>query len=161
MAVFVTGQTIGRGDLDIFLTDDDGNAANAYAITYALYWIDVDHGSAEVLVGSHERIPVNPTVGEYYAALVVPASANLGAYRIRWTVQQFANSPQAQVVMNFDIAAPVVVGPSIYTPEEREMIDTLRLMLRDQCVGGEEAIELDVDGERMVVTLADLYEAIQ
>lgn len=132
MATFVTGQTIGRGDLDIFLTDGGGNATNAYVITYALYWLDPAAGNAEVLVGNPERVPVNPTVGEYYAALVIPASANLGDYRIRWTIQQYANSPQQQVVQNFDIVAPVVIGASTYTPEERDMINTLRLLLRDQ-----------------------------
>lgn len=132
MATFVTGQTIGRGDLDIFLTDGGGNATNAYVITYALYWLDPAAGNAEVLVGNPERVPVNPTVGEYYAALVIPASANLGDYRIRWTIQQYANSPQQQVVQTFDIVAPVVIGASTYTPEERDMINTLRLLLRDQ-----------------------------
>ena len=161
MATFVTGQTIGRGDLDIYLTDGSGNATNAYSITYALYWIDVANGSVEVLIGSQTRIPVNPTVGEYYAALVIPASANLGDYRIRWTIQQYANSPESQVVMNFDVAAPATVGPAIYNDQEQDMINTLRLLLRDQCVGGEETVEIDVGGERMTVRLDDLYEAVQ
>ena len=161
MATFVTGQTIGRGDIDIFLTDGGGAPTNAFVITYALYWIDTMHGSVEVLVGNATRNPVNPTVGEYYAALVIPASANLGTYRIRWTIQQYSNSPQQTVVQEFDIKAPATVGASVYTPAVREMIDTLRLLLRDQCVGGEETVELDVEGERMVVRLDELYEALQ
>lgn len=132
MATFVTGQTIGRGDLDIYLTDGSGNASNAYSITYALYWLDPAAGNAEVLVGTLTRIPVNPTVGEYYAALVIPASANLGDYRVRWTIQQYANSPQQQVVQTFDIVAPATTSASIYNAEEQDMINTLRLLLRDQ-----------------------------
>jgi hypothetical protein len=161
MATFVTGQTLGRGDIDIFLTNGSGEATNAYSITYALYWLDALHGNVEVLVGNITRIPVNPSVGEYYIAILIPASANLGTYRVRWTFQQLANSPEQQVVQEFSIAAPATVGPSIYTPAERDMIDTLRLLLRDQCIGGEETVELDVDGERMVVRLDELYEALQ
>lgn len=158
---FVTGQTIGRGDLDIYLVDVDGNPTNAYAITYALYWIDSAHGSVEVLVGSPTRTPVNPTVGEYYAALMIPASANLGDYRIRWTVQQYANTPQQMIVQNFEVVAPATTASTLYNPEEQDMINTLRMLLRDQCVGGEETVELDVAGERMVIRLDDLYEALQ
>jgi hypothetical protein len=40
-------------------------------------------------------------------------------------------------------------------------MDRLRLLLRDQCVGGEEEVELDVDGERMVVRMDDLWEVLQ
>jgi len=49
---------------------------------------------------------------------------------------------------------------SIYSAEELEMISTLRVMLRDNCVGAEETVELDVDGERMVVRMDDLWETL-
>ena len=74
---FSPGQTLGRGDLDIFLTNANGNASNAAQISYALYYVD-PATSVEVLIGADDRTPVNPTVGEYYAALMAPPAANPG-----------------------------------------------------------------------------------
>jgi len=48
-----------------------------------------------------------------------------------------------------------------YTNAETDMIRKLRMHLRDQCVGGEEDVELDVDGEKMVVRMDDLWEALK
>ena len=38
--LFKRSQTLGRGDLDIFLTNSSGNVSNASEITYALYFVD-------------------------------------------------------------------------------------------------------------------------
>ena len=63
---FSPGQTLTRTDLNIFLTNATGYAANAYSISYAIYYVDPSTG-LEVLIGSATRSPVNPAVGEYYA----------------------------------------------------------------------------------------------
>ena len=60
---FSPGTTLGRGDLDIFLTNAQGNAANAFEISFAIYYVDPADGT-EVLIGSDTRTPVNPAVGE-------------------------------------------------------------------------------------------------
>lgn len=133
MAVaFQPGDTIGRGDLDIFLTNSVGNPANAAEITFALYYVDPGPPELEVLIGATGRTPVNPQVGEYYASLTVPPSSTPGTYRIRWTFRETVSSPLQQVVMEFAIvtdAITVVVG---YTTYETEMIWKLRVLLRDQ-----------------------------
>jgi hypothetical protein len=59
------------------------------------------------------------------------------------------------------VAAPGAINQVSYTNGQRMMMDRLRLLLRDQCVGGEEEVELDVDGERMVVRMDDLWEVLQ
>lgn len=87
---------------------------------------------AEVLVGSAARTPVNPAVGEYYAALMVPPAATIGTYRIRWTFREFVASPQQQVVQEFAVVASSALAASVYSAAEQDMIDTLRLLLRDQ-----------------------------
>ena len=131
MAVaFQPGQEVVRGDLDIFLTNSGGNPTNAAEVTYAIYYLDT--GPIEVLIGSDTRVPVNPAVGEYYAALMIPTGATVGTYRIRWTFRELINSPQTQVVQEFAVVGAsnaVVVSP--YTAAEQDMINTLRILLRD------------------------------
>ena len=131
--VFTPGQTVAQGDLDIFLTNAGGSAANAYSISYALYYVDPGPPETEVLIGSPNRTPVNPTVGEYFASLTVPGNATPGDYRIRWTFQQFAGSPAQQVVQEWAVVASgSVLGPTTYGVNVQGMIDKLRMLLRDQ-----------------------------
>lgn len=123
---------LGQGDLDIFLTNCNGNPSNAYEITYAIYYVSPTPPFAEILIGSPNRIPINPNVGEYYASLQVPASAAAGTYHIRWSFRQFAGSPIQQVVQEWAVVAPgttTVIGDS---PCVTSMIAKLRLLLRDQ-----------------------------
>lgn len=132
MAVaFTPGQMISSGDLDIFLTNSSGSPANAYSITYAIYYVDpVSH--AEVLIGSPTRTPINPTIGEYYASLQVPTSATPGAYRIRWTFQQFTSTPPQQVVQEWAVVSTsTIITPPPYTPAVTSLIHSLRILLRD------------------------------
>jgi len=128
--VFSPGQTLGRGDLDMFLSNANGNAANAYSITYAIYYVDPDT-SAEVLIGSATRTPVNPAVGEYYASLQVPTTSLAGDYRIRWTFAEFSSSPSQQVVQEWAVVASSQLSSATYTTSEQMMIDKLRILLRD------------------------------
>ena len=161
MAVaFYPGQEVVRGDLDIFLTDAQGTPVNAEEITYALYYVDPGPPEAEVLIGSVGREPVNPAVGEYYAALMIPATAVVGTYRIRWTLREQVGTPYIQVVQEFAVVVSTALVASPYTTLEQEMIHVLRVMIRDNCIGGEETVELDVDGTLMIVRLDDLWEAL-
>lgn len=131
MAVaFTPGQELVRGDLDIFLQNSSGNPANAATITYALYYVD-PNTLMEVLIGSATRTPVNPAIGEYYAAVQIPANATEGDYRIRWTFQELVTSPQQQVVQEFAVvSAGSVLNPG-FSAIEQDLIDCLRIMLRD------------------------------
>jgi len=157
---FNQGQVLGRTDLDIFLTNASGNPANAYSISYAIYCVDPT-SCVEVLIGSATRTPVNPAVGEYYAALQVPPEATVGDYRIRWTFQELATTPAQTVVQEFGVVGlSVPTTATTYSACVQGLITKLRFMLRDNCVGGEEIVELDVGGERIVVQMDDLYEAL-
>jgi hypothetical protein len=161
MAVaFTPGQIISQGDLDIFLTNAGGFPSDAYSITYALYYVDPTPPYAEVLIGSATRVPVHPTVGEYYASLTVPPSAVPGEYRIRWTFQQFAGSPPQQVVQEWAVVAAGLTAVGAYSGLTQGMIDKLRILLRDNCLGGEETIEVDADGERITVSMEELYDLL-
>lgn len=159
--IYTPGQTLGRGDLDIFLRNAAGNSANAADLYFALYYVDPGPPETEVLIGDPQRVPVNPQVGEYYAALMVPPGATPGTYRIKWTFKETVSSPWQQVAQEFGVvaAAGVAIVPG-YTVAQQQMIWSLRVLLRDQCFGGEEEVEVDVDGERMVVRLGDLWECL-
>jgi hypothetical protein len=133
--VFQPGQTLSRGDLDIFLTNSVGNATNAFSITYALYYVD-PATQVEVLIGPSARIPVNPAVGEYYASLMVPVSAQPGDYRIRWTFQETSATPSQQVVQEFAIVSTTTDtgtsgGTATLSQCQSELVKKLRFMLRD------------------------------
>ena len=129
---YYPGQTLGQEDLNIFLVDQNSNPANAAEITYALYWVDPGPPEVEVLIGDPNRTPVNPSMGTYYAALMIPPSAALGKYRIRWTFKQLVSTAPSQVVLEFTVQAQGALNQFTYSPNQRQMIEKLRMLLRDQ-----------------------------
>lgn len=158
---FKPGDTIGRGDLDIFLRNSSGNPANAAEIYFALYYVDPGPPETEVLVGADHRMPVNPQVGEYYAALMVPPSASVGTYRIKWTFKETTSSPYQQVAQEFAVVTDSTQVTPGYTQSQQQLMHSLRVLLRDQCIAGEEVVEVDVAGEKMLVSLEDLWGALK
>lgn len=129
---FQTGQTLSRGDLDIFLTNASGTPENAYSISFAIYYVDPTTGN-EVLIGSGFRTPVNPAVGEYFAALQIPTTATAGDYRIRWSFREYAGSAQQQVVQEFSVVAVTCsTTPANYNTCVADLISKLRFMARDK-----------------------------
>ncbi len=161
---FNPGQELGRNDLHLFLVNEYGVPINAAKVTYAIYYVDKSGGEPgiEVLIGPAERTPVNPSVGEYYAALLVPPGAAAGTYRIRWKIQKTVNSEVQEVVQEFAVVALEVniQGGKLYSPCVAGLIDDLRIFLRDNCVGGAEEIEVDADGMRMIVRMDELHEIL-
>jgi len=127
---FEQGQTLGRGDLWIEMVDDTGNPTNAFSISYAVYYVDPQTGQ-EVLIGTDQRTPVNPQVGEYYAALLIPTSAAIGCYRIRWKFRKESTSPQEEVVMEFGVVGDNQIPDSPYSACVQDLIGKLRVMTGD------------------------------
>jgi hypothetical protein len=131
---FSPGQELGRNDLKIFLTDELGVPVNAAEVTYAIYFVDLRLGppGVEVLIGPLDRQPVNPSVGEYYAALLIPPGSS-GAYRIRWHLRRTLDDDVQEVVQEFGVSDPALGGDGqrVYSSCELGLIDRLRVMLRD------------------------------
>jgi len=127
--VFKRGQTLSRGDLDLFLTNSSGNVANAADITYAIYFSD---NQVDVLIGDPARIPENPAVGEYYASLRIPATASFGTYRIKWAIRELVNSPVQNVVQEFGVVTNDSIVSYGMSEAMKSMVDKLRILLRDQ-----------------------------
>lgn len=154
---YYKGQQLGRDDLFIYPEDAEGHPINLYEITYALY--DATTGQ-EVLLGFANRTPANPSVGLYYASLIIPLDANLGDYVIRWSMREMVGGPLNEAVMRFAVVDKATAQSSIFTPNETDMIQRLRILLRDNCVGGEEIVELNVGGERVLTRMDELWEAL-
>jgi|TARA_R110000824_G_scaffold230622_10_gene418305 hypothetical protein len=128
--VYTQGELLGRGDLDIFLSNSVGNPVNAFAISYALYYVDPTSGT-EVLIGDAARTPVNPSVGEYYASLQIPSNAAPGDYRIRWLFRETSISPEEGAVQEFGVVSDAVTTSSTYTACVADLIRKMRFMTRD------------------------------
>ena len=62
----------------------------------------------------------------------IPPTASYGTYRIRWTLKELVNSPPQTVVQEFEIVSNDSSLVVTMNPAERDMVDKLRLLLRDQ-----------------------------
>ena len=130
--VFHPGDVFKRDDLNIGF-DNDRGPINVADIWYGLYFVDPGPPEVEVPLGNEHRTPVNPSVGEYWAANMVPPDCTPGTYRIRWTFRELSNSPLQQRVMEFTIVGTVNAAQSSpYTAGQAKMIRSLRMLLRDQ-----------------------------
>lgn len=131
---FYKGQLLGRNDINIYLANSNNTPSNAAVITYSLYDYTTGQG---VLVGPLERKPANPSIGEYYASLIIPLDANLGPYRIKWTFQEIVGGATRQAVMPFEVVDKTtgLGGPDGYraddSPIRRDLSRRLRTLLRD------------------------------
>jgi hypothetical protein len=125
---FLRGQQLGRKDLNIFLTNASGHPTNAAEISYSLY--DFTTGM-EALLGQSRRTPANPSVGEYYASLLIPLDANIGSYRIRWTMREVVGGPLQTVVQEFDVRDRETSSPTDHSDLVERLVVSLRRMIRD------------------------------
>ena len=125
---FYRGQQLGEEDLNIYLDNSSGHPTNAAEISYALY--DFTTGS-EVLLGVPRRTPANPSVGSYYASIIIPLDANIGSYRVRWTFREYVGGPVHQVVQEFEVIDKATNLVTLYSDCETDMIRRLRILLRD------------------------------
>lgn len=128
---FKRGQELGRANgLNIFLTSKDKTPKNAAEITYSIY--DYTLG-IEVLIPPSNRVPINPSIGEYYASFIIPMDANVGKCRIRWYIREYIGSQLVEVLQEFAVvqdATQIVTIPGI-SHHELDLIRGLRILLRD------------------------------
>jgi len=124
---FYRGQQLGSDDLNICLEDSGGVPTNAAEVYYSLY--DVTTGQ-EVLLGAPKRTPANPSMGQYYASIIIPLDANIGLYRIRWTFRETLGGQVHQAVQEFEVIDKAVVSPNL-SDCQTDMVRRLRIMLRD------------------------------
>lgn len=124
---FFKGQQLGPEDLNICLENASGTPANAAEIYYALY--DFTTGR-EALLGAPRRSPANPEMGKYYASIIIPLDANIGAYRVRWTFRETLGGPVHQAIQEFEVVDKAVACSDM-TDCETDLVRRLRILLRD------------------------------
>lgn len=158
---YTPGTLLGRQDLSIFLADPKGQPTDPYQVTFALYFVDPGPPEVEVLVGTPTRDPAHPSVGEFYAAILIPSGTRPGLYRIRWSFKQSVGSAEQHVVQEFRVETQKVQLVSM-TPLESQAVWELRTLLRDQCLDGSMCVSLKVEEERdpILIRLDQLFEIL-
>lgn len=102
-STFVCGQTLGPGDMALYLKDCDGMPANAFAV----FWSVVDQNGCVVV--PKQAASSGASVGEYYASWTVGLLT--GNYRIVWEWMEEADSPLSAKPMGFS----VVCQPALFS----------------------------------------------
>jgi hypothetical protein len=129
MAVaFKRGTTTGANDLNITVRDAGGNLIDPFKLLYAVY--DATTG-VEVLIGAPVNAPVHISLGQYYAQVTIPADANIGDWRIRWTIQETAADPVYQSVQEFNVVGDSTVTSVTGDVNMDALVYSLRVLLRD------------------------------
>lgn len=128
MAVILRGSTTGPNDLDIMVRNSGGTLIDPYRLEYAIY--DFTTG-LEVLMGSPVNTPVKIATGHYYALFVIPGDANIGNWRIRWTIQETVADPVYQSVEDFNVVGSNVIPSFTGDLNMDRLIYSLRILLRD------------------------------
>jgi hypothetical protein len=129
MAVaFQRGSTTGPNDLQISVRDMSANLIDPYRLEYAVF--DFTTG-IEVLQGAPVNLPVRLSMGIYYAQVLIPADANIGLWRIRWTIQETAIDPVYQSVQEFQVVGNATIASFTGDSNVDALINSLRIMLRD------------------------------
>jgi len=129
MAVaFQRGSTTGPNDLYTAVRNTNDTLIDPYRLEYAVY--DFTTG-VEVLIGSPVNTPERISIGQYYAPVTIPADANIGVWRIRWTVQKTAADPVYQSVQEFQVIGSNVIATFTGDANLDALIHSLRVILRD------------------------------
>lgn len=130
-------QELTRNDLNIFLQNEFQVPVNAAEIYFQLFYVDESMGSPGIevpLAGGKKFEPVNPSIGEYYASIKIPAASGLGTHRIRWYFRRGFDTEFQTVVQEFCIgqnSAGTGTAGSIYSPCEQDLINRFRILVRD------------------------------
>jgi hypothetical protein len=164
MAVILRGSTTGPNDLDILIRNSGGTLVDPYRLEYAIY--DFTTG-LEVLMGSPVNTPVKIATGHYYASYVIPGDANIGNWRIRWTIQETIADPVYQSVEDFNVVGSNVIPSFTGDLNMDRLIYSLRILLRDNnpdrnySVDGKEKIKIRVKNKEYVLSLEEFYNIIE
>jgi hypothetical protein len=140
MLTLIQGKELKPGELGIITRDPDGRMIDPFSICYTLFSVNKD--DVKTLAMPPKLIPRRSGNGTYYIDLVVPAAWE-GRYDLVWYVQQYEDSPEAQIyeeimVVRVDPATTSFEAPSMLvtsrpglTPRIANMIVTTRELLSD------------------------------
>ncbi len=125
---FRRGTTTGQDGLTITVRNSSDTLIDPYLLRYAIF--DYTTG-IEVLIGSPVNTPVRLSTGKYYASVVLPADANIGVWRIRWTIQETSLDPVYESVEEFQVVGDSTVASFTGDANMDALLHSLRIILRD------------------------------
>jgi hypothetical protein len=101
MAAFLVRTNLSRGDLRLYLTNENGYSQDAHSVKWTVYAHDESQVSGKSLPAIKE------TVGSYYAPFFT--NVKNGSYRVEWEIQPESGDPIQRILERF-----FVVDPSSY-----------------------------------------------
>lgn len=125
---FKRGSTTTANDLAITIRDPLGQLLDPYRLEYAIY--DATTG-VEVLFGPPVNLPIRLSIGQYWAQVAIPGDANVGDWRIRWTIQESTTDPVYQSVEEFAVIGDNSVMSFTGDTGVDRLVWRLRILLRD------------------------------
>lgn len=97
-----------KDDLNIFIQDEDGNFFNPFSITYTIYRVlskqfrNQECGE-EPILETIDTTPIIFGIGKFFAAWNQAKDLVIGAYRIKWHIRRYSDSPIVEEIEDFDM----------------------------------------------------------
>lgn len=110
-------QELTKDNLNIYITDINGNFYSPYRITYTIYRVISDRFynqecGEEPINETIDSVPLPFGIGKFFAPWIMPKDIILGKYRIKWNIKQYQDSPYFEEAEEFDIIGPGY-GPDV------------------------------------------------
>lgn len=121
------GQSAGPNDLTLFV-QNAGTPVDPFSVTYSIY--DTS-GTVPVLFGAPNLIPTRVDVGSFYVPFVVPLSANVGDWVVKWYVQETNATPIIEQFLRFGVVAEKFASSLNLSQAELDLLGLIRVVLRD------------------------------
>jgi hypothetical protein len=121
------GQSAGPEDLTVYI-QRDGLPVTPYSLVYTVY--DRTSGS-EVQYGDARQTALESSPGNFYAPVVIPLSANIGEWVIKWFIQETDTSTEITQFLKFGVVSENFTSDLDLSDCEKELLSMLRTVLRD------------------------------
>lgn len=118
MATIYRSQVLTKEDLNIFIRDENGDLFNPFSITYTIYRVlsnqfrNQECGE-EPILETVDTTPIIFGIGKYFAAWNQATDLGVGAYRIKWHIRRYSDSPIREEVEDFDVVNRI--DPMMYS----------------------------------------------
>ena len=141
MIAFSQGKTLGPGDLNLVIRDENGAPFDPTSISYSIFFVD-PNTQGQSLVSQPNQTPAQSGAGLFHIPITIPTLWE-GNYKLVWYVVRNAGEPTSQVYEDFQVVKfnPVsnsaeamsvflALKPGV-TPKLAELIMNVRELLSD------------------------------
>lgn len=115
MIAFSTGKTLTKGDLSIYVRDQQGNPVAPTSISFSIF--STSSQPPQLVMGPK----LNPAAdlqntGYFFIDITLPTNWTEGNYRLVWYLQQYPDSPEVTIYEDFAIVKVDVPTSSLEAP---------------------------------------------